>query len=74
MSVSLIDGGVALTVQIGSGVLDTGIKPNNERFNDNKWHYVRVHRRTSEVSAVFQIPCRPKAPHCKTRGEHVTLR
>ncbi|TRY78356.1 hypothetical protein TCAL_01738 [Tigriopus californicus] len=50
MSVSLIDGGVALTVQIGSGVLDTGIKPNSERFNDNKWHHVRVHRRTSEVT------------------------
>jgi hypothetical protein len=49
MNLALQDGGVALTVQLGTGKLDTQIKPKSVRFDDNAWHYVVVSRKSAEV-------------------------
>ena len=47
LSLALKDGGVTLTVNLGSGRLDTEIKP--KRFNDDQWHHVVVSRIAREV-------------------------
>jgi hypothetical protein len=49
MNLALKDGGVSLTVQLGTGKLDTAIKPGTVRFDDNAWHHVLVVRKSSEV-------------------------
>ena len=51
MNIALKKGGVVLTVQLGTGKLDTEIKPDAVRFDDNSWHHVRVVRKSSEVRA-----------------------
>ena len=53
MNLALKDGGVSLTVQLGTGKLDTAIKPGTVRFDDNAWHHVLVVRKSSEVH--FQL-------------------
>ncbi len=53
MNVAIKDGGVALTVQLGTGKLDTAIKPSGVRFDDNRWHSVNVTRIAAEVSWIF---------------------
>ena len=40
MNLALQDGGVALTVKLGIGKLDTQIKTDSVRFDDNQWHHV----------------------------------
>ena len=50
MNLALKDGGVSLTVQLGTGKLDTAIKPNTVRLDDNAWHHVLVVRKSSEVT------------------------
>ena len=51
LTVSIRGGGVALSVQLGSGELDTDIRPpGGVRFDDNAWHHVRVRRKAEEVS------------------------
>ena len=47
---SLKDGGLRLSVNLGSGRLDTGIKPKHVTFNDDLWHHVIVSRKAREVS------------------------
>ena len=53
--IALKDGGVSLTVQLGTGKLDTEIKPSDIRFDDNSWHHVRVVRKSSEVRGHFLL-------------------
>ena len=50
MNVGIKNGGVALTVQLGTGKLDTTIEPEGVRFDDNQWHFVNVTRKSAEVS------------------------
>jgi len=50
MLVQIIDGGVSLTINQRSGKLDTAIKPNNEKFNDNMWHQLVITRETKQVT------------------------
>ena len=50
MTVSIIDGAVALSVALGTGNLDTRINPKEVRFDDNAWHHVIVERHSAEVS------------------------
>jgi len=51
MNLALQDGGVALTVKLGIGKLDTQIKTDSVRFDDNKWHHVLVSRESSKVNS-----------------------
>ena len=50
MNLALQDGGVALTVKLGIGKLDTQIKTDSVRFDDNQWHHVVVSRESSKVN------------------------
>ena len=50
MNLALKDGGIALTVALGTGKLDTAIGPDDVRFDDNVWHHILVKRHSSEVS------------------------
>ena len=54
MAVSLREGGVALAVQLGTGKLDTAIRPEGVRFDDNAWHRVEVRRKSSQVRERLQ--------------------
>ena len=53
MNLALQDGGVALTVKLGIGKLDTQIKTDSVRFDDNQWHHVLVSRESSKVSSFY---------------------
>ena len=53
MNLALQDGGVALTVKLGIGKLDTQIKTDSVRFDDNQWHHVLVSRESSKVKETF---------------------
>ena len=50
MNLALQDGGVALTVNLGERKLDTQIKTDSVRFDDNQWHHVLVSRESTKVS------------------------
>ena len=50
MNLALQDGGVALTVKLGIGILDTQIKTDSVRFDDNEWHHILVSRESSKVN------------------------
>ena len=50
LNLALKDGGVSLTISIGNGRLDTGIKSSRAKFNDDEWHHVVVSRIAKEVS------------------------
>ena len=54
MNLALQDGGVALTVKLGIGKLDTQIKTESVRFDDNEWHHVLVSRESSKVSLMLK--------------------
>ncbi|XP_021341144.1 neurexin-1a-like isoform X3 [Mizuhopecten yessoensis] len=47
--VSLKNGGVSVTVNLGSGTYDSEIRPHAYRFDDNHWHHVHVKRKTREI-------------------------
>ena len=54
MNLALRDGGIVLTVKLGSSTLEKVVKPTKVRFDDNQWHKVLVHRKVSEVSLIKQ--------------------
>ena len=55
MNLALQDGGVALIVKLGIGKLDTQIKTESVRFDDNQWHHVLVSRESSKVKLLLVI-------------------
>lgn len=57
LNLSLQDGKVALTINLGSGRLDTGIKPRDIKFNDDKWHHVLIVRAAKEVGGATIAKC-----------------
>lgn len=48
--VSLKNGGVSVTVNLGSGTYESEIRPGVYRFDDNHWHHVLVKRKTRELT------------------------
>ena len=60
MNLALKDGGISLSINLGSGTLDTGIgqissdKKKSVRFDDDQWHHVYIKRVAQEVS-LFMI-------------------
>ncbi|XP_067134301.1 neurexin 1-like isoform X3 [Centruroides vittatus] len=50
LSLSLRDGGIVLTVNLGSGSLEKTVRPAKVRFDDNQWHKVLVHRKVREIT------------------------
>ena len=55
MGVSIKDGGVALSINLGNGRLDTGIKNKNVRFDDDVWHHVVIFRVAQQVCKFILI-------------------
>uniref|UniRef100_T1JIS0 Laminin G domain-containing protein n=1 Tax=Strigamia maritima TaxID=126957 RepID=T1JIS0_STRMM len=57
LNLALKDGGVVLTINLGSGALEKQVKPSRVRFDDNQWHKVIVHRKVLEVriDSAFKI-------------------
>ena len=60
LNLALKDGGISLSINLGSGTLDTGIgqissdKKKSVRFDDDQWHHVYIKRIAQEVS-LFMI-------------------
>ena len=56
LNLALKDGGISLSINLGSGTLDTGIgqissdKKKSVRFDDDQWHHVYIKRVAQEVS------------------------
>ena len=56
LNLALKDGGISLSINLGSGTLDTGIgqiskgEKKTVRFDDDQWHHVSIKRVTQEVS------------------------
>ena len=58
MLIQLHDGGVSLTLNMMSGKLDTAIRPQGIKFNDNAWHQVmvtRVNKQQADGQTVCQV-------------------
>lgn len=53
LNLALQDGGIILTMSLGTGKLEMNIKPNRVRFDDNQWHKLTVHRKVQEVRSHF---------------------
>lgn len=49
LALTLRDGAVTLSINLGSGKLDVQIRPPRVRFDDNQWHRVNIHRKAQEV-------------------------
>jgi hypothetical protein len=55
LNLALKDGGISLSINLGSGTLDTGIgqiskdKKKTVRFDDDQWHHVSIKRVAQEV-------------------------
>ncbi|KAH9495512.1 hypothetical protein Btru_013470 [Bulinus truncatus] len=50
ITAGLIDGGIFLTVNLGSGQFEASIRPADARFDDNRWHQLVIKREAKEVS------------------------
>ena len=51
MGISIKDGSVGLSINLGNGRLDTGIK--TKRFDDDVWHHVVIFRVAQQVKNHF---------------------
>jgi len=50
LTISLRDGGAAVSMSLAKGRLDLHIKPVKLRFDDRQWHKIVVHRKVQEVT------------------------
>ena len=50
LSLAIKDGGVSLSINIGNGRLDTGIRNRVIRFDDDVWHHVVITRIAEKVT------------------------
>lgn len=53
MNLVMKNGAIILVVNLGSGEYEVILKPIDGKFNDNKWHSIRVIRELERVSAFF---------------------
>ncbi|KAJ8308949.1 hypothetical protein KUTeg_013823 [Tegillarca granosa] len=52
MNVALKNGGIIVTVNLGSGGYQGEIRPDRLSFDDNQWHHLRVTRETREIKFI----------------------
>ncbi|CAG5125145.1 unnamed protein product, partial [Candidula unifasciata] len=50
ITVGLLDGGIFLSVNLGSGLFEDEIRPSHTRFDDNRWHQVVIRREAKELT------------------------
>jgi hypothetical protein len=55
LSLSLRDGRITISINLGNGPLDASIHPDHLRFDDYQWHSVRVHRKVQEVLSFINL-------------------
>jgi len=55
LTISLRDGGAAVSMSLAKGRLDLHIKPARVRFDDHQWHKIVVHRKVQEVTLLFYL-------------------
>ena len=55
MNLALKEGKVSLIINLGGGLLDTGIKTKDGKFNDDEWHHVVVTRIARKVIKWFSL-------------------
>ncbi|TGZ57018.1 Neurexin-3-alpha [Temnothorax longispinosus] len=60
LTISLRDGGAAVSMTLAKGRLDLHIKPTKLRFDDHQWHKIVVHRKVQEISSITSF-CRLSA-------------
>ncbi|KYM99155.1 Neurexin-3-alpha, partial [Cyphomyrmex costatus] len=53
LTISLRDGGAAVSMSLAKGRLDLHIKPVKLRFDDRQWHKIVVHRKVQEVTVII---------------------
>ena len=66
MNIALREGGVSISINLGSGLFETEVKPHRGsiRFDDNKWHKLVVSREAREVSmAAIEQNSMGSGPH-----------
>ncbi|ESP00129.1 hypothetical protein LOTGIDRAFT_141342, partial [Lottia gigantea] len=49
LNVAMKDGGIILTINLGSGAYETEVRPSHVRFDDNRWHHLLIKREAREV-------------------------
>ncbi|XP_021945063.1 neurexin-1 [Folsomia candida] len=55
LAVTLRDGRITISINLGSGPLDAKIHPDQLRFDDGVWHLVRIHRKIQEMSMTTSL-------------------
>ncbi|KAM8921208.1 neurexin 3 isoform 4-T4 [Pelodytes ibericus] len=50
VNLALKGGAVSLVINLGSGAFEAIVEPNNDKFNDNQWHDVKVTRNLRQVT------------------------
>ncbi|XP_018315863.1 neurexin-3 [Mycetomoellerius zeteki] len=69
LTISLKDGGAAVSMSLAKGRLDLHIKPVKLRFDDRQWHKIVVHRKVQEISSITSF-CRLSAIVDGVYAEH----
>ncbi|XP_018399279.1 PREDICTED: neurexin-1 [Cyphomyrmex costatus] len=69
LTISLRDGGAAVSMSLAKGRLDLHIKPVKLRFDDRQWHKIVVHRKVQEISSITSF-CRLSAIVDGVYAEH----
>ena len=54
ISVSILEGAVSVSINLGSGVFEDEVKP-KRRFDDNRWHHILINRDAREVGTLLEI-------------------
>lgn len=60
LTISLKDGGAAVSMSLAKGRLDLHIKPVKLRFDDRQWHKIVVHRKVQEVTIIIILSVHPQ--------------
>ncbi|CAL8090768.1 unnamed protein product [Orchesella dallaii] len=55
IALTIRNGQLMLSINLGSGPLDTKLHPDHLRFDDGEWHSVRVHRKIQEMSRTTSL-------------------
>ena len=53
LGLAVKNGGISVSINLGNGRLDKGIKKKNVRFDDGRWHQVIISRVAQQVNFDF---------------------
>ena len=55
LNIAVKNGGIIVTVNLGSGVFEKMVEAEGYRFDDNHWHHLVVKRQSREVKYIMLI-------------------